>query len=125
MEPDANRSYNTRMYRVGVFLAIMAVVWPSMLLACEEQPPRAPGFSERLNQALGSEGGEQVYKDPEGNVGTVLDPPGGERRVTVQPPQSPSMNLGPPLQLHNPPTQLPSATTPAHPPTPEFPQKAR
>lgn len=113
------------MYTMVLFLAIMGVVWPNMLLACEEQPPRAPGFHERLNQALGSEGGAQVYKDPEGNVGTTLDPPGGERRVTVQPPQSPSMNLGPPLQLHNPPTQLPSAPTPAHPPAQEFPQKAR
>jgi hypothetical protein len=113
------------MYTMVLFLAIMGVVWPIMLLACEEQPPRAPGFNERLNQALGSEGGAQVYKDPEGNVGTILDPPGGERRVTVQPPQSPSMNLGPPLQLHNPPPQLPSAPIPAHPPAPEFPQKAR
>ena len=110
---------------MGLVLAIMGVVWPSILLACEEQPPSAHGFNERLNQALGSEGGAQVYKDPEGNVEIILDPPGGERRVTVQPPQSPSMNLGPPLQLHNPPTQLPSAPTPAHPPAPEFAQKAR
>lgn len=97
----------------------------SMLLACEEQPPHAPGFNERLNQALGSEGGAQVYKDPEGNVGTILDPPGGERRITVQPPQSPSMNLGPPLQLHTPPSQMPPAPAPAHSSFPDFPQKAR
>jgi len=96
-----------------------------MLLAAEEPPSQTPGFNERLNQALGSEGGVQVYKDPEGNVVTILDPPGGERRVTVQPSQSPSMNLGPPLQLHNSPFQLPPATTPPHPSSPSFPQKAR
>ena len=96
-----------------------------MLLAAEEPPPQVPGFNERLNQALGSEGSVQVYKDPAGNVGTILDQPGGERRITVQPPQSPSMNLGPPLQLHNQPLQLPPATTPAHPSPPDFPQKAR
>lgn len=96
-----------------------------MLLAAEEPPSQVPGFNERLNQALGSEGGVQVYKDPAGNVGTILDPPGGERRITVQPPQSPSMNLGPPLQLHNQPLQLPQAMPPTHPPAPDFPQKAR
>jgi hypothetical protein len=114
------------MYKMAVFLAaIVGVVWPSMPLACEKQPPHALGVSERLTQALGSEGGAQVYKDPEGNVESVLDPPGGERRVTVQPPPSPSMNLGPPLQLHNLPFQLPPAVIPAHPPSPDFPQKAR
>ncbi len=85
------------------------------LLASEEQPSPTPGFNERLDRALGSEGGVQVYMDPEGNVGTVLDPPGGERRFTVQPPQSPSINLGPPLQLHNPPSQLPQPVGPTHP----------
>ena len=112
------------MYKTGVFLAILAVGWPRMLLASEEPPPQAPGFNERLNQALDSEGGVQVYKDPAGNVGTILDPPGGERRITVQPPQSPSMNLGPPLQLNNPPFQLPQAVPPTHPSSPSFPQKA-
>jgi hypothetical protein len=113
------------MFKLGVFLVIRGLAWPSLLLAAEEQPPQIPGFSERLNQALGSEGGVQVYKDPEGNVGTIFDPPGGERRVTVQPPQSPSMNLGPFLQLHNPPFQLPPAVSPAHPSSPDLPQKAR
>ena len=113
------------MYRVVVFLAIVGAAWPNMLLAIEEQPILAPGSSERLKQVLGSEGGAHVYKDHEGNVESVLDPPGGQRRVTVQPPSSPSMNLGPPLQLHNPPFQLPPAVTPAHPSTPDFPQKAR
>ena len=113
------------MYKLVVFLAIVGAAWPSILLASEEQPPQEPSVNERLNQALGSEGGAQVYMDPEGNVETILDPPGGERRVTVQPPQSPSMNLSPPLQLHHPPFQLPPAVTPAHPSSPEFPQKAR
>ncbi len=125
MCPDANRQYNEVMYKLGIFLATVGMSWASMLLAAEEPPPQRPGFNERLNQALGSEGGVQVYKDPAGNVGTILDPPGGERRITVQPPQSPSMNLGPPLQLHNQPLQLPQAVPPAHPPTPSFPQKAR
>ena len=113
------------MYKTGVFLVIIGVSWASVLIAAEEPPPQVPVFNERLNQALGSEGGVQVYKDPAGNVGTILDPPGGERRITVQPPQSPSMNLGPPLQLHNQPLKLPQAVPPAHPPTPSFPLKAR
>lgn len=113
------------MFRMALFLAIVGAAWPSMLLAGEEQPPQAPGFNERLNEALGSEGGVQVYMDPEGNVGTILDPPGGERRVTVQPPQSPSMNLGPPLQLNNPPFQLSPPVPPVHSSSPDFPQKAR
>jgi len=113
------------MYRMVVFLAVVGVAWPSMLLALEEQPPQAPNGNERLKQALGSEGGAYVYKDHAGNVESVLDPPGGRPRVTVQPPSSPSMNLGPPLQLHNPPFQLPPVVAPAHPSPPEFPQKAR
>jgi hypothetical protein len=113
------------MYKLVVLLAIVGAAWPSTLLALEEQPIQAPGSNERLKQVLGSEGGAQVYKDPEGNVESVLDPPGGQRRVTVQPPPSPSMNLGPPLQLHNPPFRLPPAVTPAPPSSPDFPQKAR
>ena len=113
------------MYKLGIFLAIVGLSWTSMLLAAEEPPSQVPGFNERLNQALGSEGGVQVYKDPAGNVGTILDPPGGERRITLQPPQSSSMNLGPPLQLHNQPLQLPQAVTPTLPSSPSFPQKAR
>ena len=122
---NANRQYNAAMNKIGIVLVIVGVSWASMLLAAEEPPSQVPGFNERLNQALGSEGGVQVYKDPAGNVGTILDPPGGERRITVQPPQSPSMNLGPPLQLHNQPLQLPQAVTPTLPSSPSFPQKAR
>ena len=125
MYPNASQQYNEAMYKLGILLAIVGMSWANMLLAAEEPPSQVPGFNERLNQALGSEGGVQVYKDPVGNVGTILDPPGGERRITVQPPQSPSMNLGPPLQLHNQPLQLPQAAPPAQPPTPSFPQKAR
>jgi hypothetical protein len=113
------------MYKTTVFLAIIGVISPSLLFALEEQPPQAPSVSERLSQALGSEGGAQVHMDHQGNVETILDPPGGEPRVTVQPPQSPSMNLGPPLQLEHPPFQLPPAVIPAQPLSPEFPQKAR
>ena len=113
------------MYKKVVFLAIVGAAWPSMLLASEEQPPQAPGFNERLTQALGPEGGVQVYMDSEGNVETILDPPGGEPRITVQPPQSPSINLGPPLQLNNPPFHLPPTVPPVHPSSPDFPQKAR
>lgn len=122
---NTNRQYNAAMNKIGIVLVIVGVAWPSMVLAAEEPSSQVPGFNERLNQALGSEGGVQVYKDPAGNVGTILDPPGGERRIMVQPPQSPSMNLGPPLQLHNQPLQLPQAVTPTLPSSPSFPQKAR
>ena len=122
---NTNRQYNAAMNKIGIVLVIVGGAWPSMVLAAEEPPSQVPGLNERLNQALGSEGGVQVYKDPAGNVGTILDPPGGERRVTVQPPQSPSMNLGPPLQLHKQPLQLPQAVTPTLPSSPSFPQKAR
>ena len=76
MYPDASQQYNEVMYKLGIFLAIVGLSWTSMLLAAEEPPSQVPGFNERLNQALGSEGGVQVYKDPAGNVGTILDPPG-------------------------------------------------
>jgi hypothetical protein len=35
------------------------------------------------------------------------------------------MNLGPPLQLDNPPFHVPQAVVPTKPPAPDFPQKAR
>jgi hypothetical protein len=113
------------MYQMTVMVVMLGLAWPAMLPASEEQPPQTPGYNERLNEALGSEGGVQVYMDTEGNVGTVIDPPGGERRFTVQPPQSPSMNLGPPLQLHNSPFHIPPPAAPAQPPAPDFPQQAR
>ncbi len=113
------------MYRSAVLFAILEAAWPTTLPASDELPPRVPGFNERLNEALGTEDGVQVYMDPEGNVGTLFDPPGGERRTTVQPPQSPSINLGPPLQLPNTPSPIPQPVAPVQPPAPDFPRKAR
>lgn len=110
------------MYRT-LFWLVVAYSAPGVAAALDQ--PTQPGFNERLNQALGSEGGVQVYQDAAGNVGTVIDPPGGERRFSVQPPQSPSMNLGPPLQLSPPPVTGPPPATPTPPPTQDFPQKAR
>lgn len=108
-----------------VLLFIIEAIWPGELLASEVPAPQAPDVNERVNQALGPEGGVQIYMDPDGNVKTILDPPGGEPHSTVQPPQSQSMNLGPPLQLNRPPFQLPESVTPAPPPAQSFPQKAR
>jgi hypothetical protein len=65
--PDTSRQYNAAMYKMGIALAIAGMSWASMLLASEEQHPQVPGVNERLNRALGSEGGVQVYKDPAGN----------------------------------------------------------
>ena len=113
------------MYTIALYFAILGAASPAMLLASEESPAQAPSVSERMRHALSSEGGVQVYKDNEGNVETILDPPGGDPHTTVQPPQSPSMNLGPPLQLNNPPFQLPPAMSPMHPSSPDFPRKAR
>jgi hypothetical protein len=111
------------MYRIALFLALIEALCPSLLLASEEPAFQEPGVNKRLNRALGTESGVQVYKDPEGNVGTIIDVPGGERRVTVQRPQSPSMNLGPPLQLDNPPLQLPPSVHSGSQPSLEFPHK--
>jgi hypothetical protein len=96
-----------------------------MLLASEERIPQPSDAHERLAQVLGVEGGVRVYKDTKGNVHTTFHFPNGERRVTLQPPQSPSMNLGPPLQLHIPPFQLPQDVIAPHPLSSDFPQKAR
>jgi hypothetical protein len=110
------------MHRIAVFMILMfGTVWPVFVFAfSEEDSSQQPSAQERLNQVLDSEGGTTVYKDPQGNVESVIELPNGERRVIVQPPQSPSMNLGPPLQLNNQPLQLPSP-----PPAPEFPLRAR
>ena len=108
-----------------IFIAFVGMACPSMLLALEQSPPQTPDVNERLTRALDVEGGVQVYKDAKGNVKTTLHLPGNERRITVQPPQSPSMNLGPPLQLNSPPFQLPENVTSVSPSSPDFPQKAR
>ncbi len=106
---------------------ILLVILGSSTLArtADDAPLATPGFNERLNQALGPEGGVQVYQDAAGNVGTVIDPPGGDRRFTVQPPQSQWFNLGPPLQLHQRPFASPPAVPPTPPHVPDVPQKAR
>ena len=57
---NTNRQYNAAMNKIGIVLVIVGVAWPSMVLAAEEPPSQVPGFNERLNQALGSEGGVQV-----------------------------------------------------------------
>lgn len=94
--------------------------------ASDEKPSQQPSAKERLQQVLDAEGGTTVYMDPAGNVLTTTDLPNGERTVIAQPPQSPAINLGPPLQLNNRTLQLPPPPpTPAQPPTPEFPQRAR
>jgi hypothetical protein len=98
----------------------------NLSFAEEGNQPQQPGAKERLNQVLNAEGGTTVYMDPSGNVHTTTVLPNGERSVIVQPPQSPAINLGPPLQLNNRRLELPSPPpTPTHPPAPDFPQKAR
>jgi hypothetical protein len=113
------------MYLLAVMVALSGLAGTTALLATEEKPPHTTGFNERLNEALGTEGGVQVYVDPAGNIGTVIDPPGGERRVNVQPPPSPSRNLGPPLQLHNPLPDIPQRDVPSQPPVDDFLQNVR
>lgn len=107
-------------------IIIIGAVWPSLSLAAEGDPTQQPSAKERLNQVLGPEGGTQVYKDDQGNVENTTVLPNGERIITVQPPLSPGFNTGLPLQLHNQTFQLPPPSpAPAHPPAPEFPQRAR
>ena len=115
------------MYRItAFFIVLMGIIWPSLLLAAAEEPAQQPSAKERLNQVLGPEGGIHVYKDHQGNVESTINLPNGERIIKVQPPPSPGLNLGPPLQLHNQTFQLPSPPpTPTPPPAPEFPQRAR
>ncbi|MFO0700591.1 MAG: hypothetical protein U0236_15315 [Nitrospira sp.] len=109
-----------------VIAALAYAATNSLSLANEESPPQQPGAQERLNQILNTEGGTTVYMDPAGNVHTTTVLPNGERSVIVQPPQAPGINVGPPLQLNNRRLELPSPPpTPAHPPAPDFPQKAR
>lgn len=116
---------------LSLIAALMIAVLPyvvmnSLSLAEEEKPPQQPSAHEQLNQVLNTEGGTTVYMDPAGNVHTTTVLPNGERAVVVQPPQSPAIYLGPPLQLNNRRLELPAPPpAPAHPPAPDFPQKAR
>lgn len=97
----------------AIIVKLKAMTWRTpisivggMLLLCasayaaETERTVPPGLNPVLDQALAGEGGIQVYMDKEGNVGTVTDMGQGHRTFSVQP-QSPSINLGPPLQLHN------------------------
>lgn len=102
----------------------LGVASPPVALA--EEPPHQPSAQDRLQQVLDAEGGTTVYKDATGTVHSTTDLPTGERIITVQPPQSPGLNLGPPLQLNNQTMQFPPPpSAPAQPPAPEFPQRAR
>ena len=115
------------MRRITAFVAILVgTIVPSLLLAGVEKPSQQPSTQERLNQVLDSEGGTIVYKDRKGNVASTINLPGGEQIITVQPPQGAGINLGPPLQLNNQTLQFPSQPpSPALPPPPDFPQRAR
>ncbi len=96
------------------------------MLALDAESSQQPSTQERLQQVLDAEGGTTVYMDPSGNVHNRTDRPTGEQIMTVQPPQSPAINLGPPLQLNNQTIQFPPPPpVPAQPPAPEFPQRAR
>jgi len=107
-------------------IIILGTVWPSLLFAGEKEPSQQPSAKERLNQVLSPEGGIHVYKDHQGNVESTINLPNGERIIKVQPPQSPGLNTGPPLQLNNQTLSFPPPTPPpAQPPAPEFPQRAR
>lgn len=44
-----------------LILLVLDTTWPGPALAAEEPATTIPGFNERLNQAVGSEGGVQVY----------------------------------------------------------------
>ena len=114
------------MYWIVACLSMMVITgWTSLPLALGEEPLQQPGAKDRLQQVLDGEGGTTVYMDASGNVHSTTDLPNGDRIVTVQPPQIPGLNLGPPLQLNNRPLQLQqTAPVPTQPPPPDFPQRA-
>jgi hypothetical protein len=115
------------MHWIAIFLVMtIGLVGPRPLLALDAEASQQPGTQERLQQVLDAEGGTTVYMDPSGNVHNRTDLPTGERIMTVQPPQSQAINLGPSLQLKNQTIQFPPPLPiPAQPPAPEFPQQAR
>lgn len=105
---------------------IIGIGWPSFSTASDEAWSQQPGARKRLNQVLNSEGGIDVYKNPQGNVKSTTILPNGERVSVVQPPQIPSMNLGLPLQLNQRILQLPPVyLDPAQLPAPELPRWVR
>jgi hypothetical protein len=115
------------MHWIAIYLVLaIGLVAPDPILALNEESPQQPSAQARLQQVLDAEGGTTVYKDATGAVHSTTDLPTGERIITVQPPQSPALNLGPPLQLNNQTMQFPPPpSAPAQPPAPEFPQRAR
>lgn len=114
------------MYQIILCLMMIVTGWPSASMASEEEPMRQPSAKERLNHVLNDEGGTTVYMDAAGNVHSTTNLPNGDRIVTVQPPQRPGLNLGPPLQLNNRTLHLPPPPpVPAQPPPPEYPQRVR
>ncbi|MFO0699545.1 MAG: hypothetical protein U0236_09965 [Nitrospira sp.] len=116
------------MLKMGACLIVIVTssVSPTLLLANEDGPAQQPSAQERLNQVLNSEGGTQVYKDAQGNIHNTTVLPTGEEIKMVQPPLSPGFNTGPPLQLNGGHFQPPPPPpTPAKPPAPDFPQRAR
>ena len=115
------------MNRIALHLMILLVTGcASLPLAIGEELSPQPSANERLQQVLEAEGGTTVHMDAAGNVHTSTNLPNGEQIIRVQPPQSPGLNLGPPLQLNNRSLQLPPPPPmPAQPPPPEYPQRAR
>lgn len=93
--------------RTVIVSMTLSCLWVIPAFASEQGSMDVPGFNPVLDRALTGEPGVQVYVDKEGNVGTVIDAGPGHRTFSVQPPQSQSRNLGPPLQLHNRSLQLP------------------
>lgn len=115
------------MHWIAIYLVlVIGLVEPDPILALNEESPQQPSAQERLQQVLDAEGGTTVYKDATGTVHSTTDLPTGERLITVQPPQSPGLNLGPPLQLNNQTLPFsPPPTAPAQPHAPDYPQRAR
>ncbi len=110
---------------IAIYLVLtIGLVRPGLLLASDEESSQQPSAKERLQQVLDAQGGTTVYKDATGTVHSTTDLPTGERIITVQPPQSPAMNLGPPLQLNNQTLRFPPPPlVPTQLPAPEFPQE--
>ncbi len=106
----------TMMTRMSLGLLLFLLV-PSRTLvgwAADDRQPQPPVMNTVLDRALGDEGGVQIYMDQEGNVGTVIDLGHQQRKVYVNPPPSPSMTFGLPLQLSDPqPLVLPRKPTPS------------
>jgi hypothetical protein len=115
------------MHWISICLVItIGLAKPSSLLAAAAESSQQPSPKERLQQVLDAEGGTTVYMDHSGNIHNMTELPTAKRIITVQPPPSPAMNLGPPLQLNNQTLQFPPPPpAPRQPPAPEFPQKAR